>query len=141
MGQLRVSGDRCDVRLHKYTRGTWNPNLSTYGVAVVLARESGNVFFVPLLHTDPARPLASGLLQASTVSKNRRGPMLRPVTMRTVVGLAAVTVMKCRTIAAFFRPTALRSTLRHVSARHAHTSSSVSSIAIIPTKSDAARSR
>lgn len=52
--------------------------------------------------------------------------MLTMLTMRTAVGLAAVTVMKFPKVAAFVRPTAIRSTLRHASRGQAYSSSSVS---------------
>lgn len=51
--------------------------------------------------------------------------MLRPMSMSTVVGIAAVTVMRCPTVAAFVRPAAVRSASRHVT-RSTQVSSSVS---------------
>lgn len=41
--------------------------------------------------------------------------MLRPATMRSIVGFAAVTVMKCPTVVAFVRPSVRVSAVRHVS--------------------------
>lgn len=72
------------------------------------------------------RSVLAGGSKTTDNKRNKLDLMLRALAMRTVVGLAAVTVMKCPTVAAFVRPTAIRSSLRHPVSRHVHASSSVS---------------